>query len=320
MKLLLKIGGNREISLTVFIVLMLLVLLIAYPSFLQPSNLTNIALSSVTVGILALGEVVVIITKGIDLSVGATLGVTTLVVGSLALNGKPLWLVLLAGIGVGVVAGAINGVLITFVKLPAIIVTLGTLSIYSGVMFLVTNGNWVTNLPNSLLAIGNFTVFKVIPGPLLILAILLVIMTVLLGYTVTGRHIYAIGNNLEAARLAGIRVQVVTMLPYIFAGLLSAVAGIVYLAFNGFSTPSTGANLNLDAIAAAVIGGTSIFGGRGSAVGGVLGALLVGIITEALVFFHLPADWNQAAEGFIILVAVITDASIARRASLGRAV
>ncbi|MDQ0189084.1 ABC transporter permease [Alicyclobacillus cycloheptanicus] len=300
-----------------FMVLLLLVLLVSNPSFLKPGNLMDILLSTVTVGILALGEVGVIVTKGIDLSIGAAMGIVTLVVGEAALAGWPIWLVVLGGLIVGAVAGALNGVMISLVKLPPIIVTLGTLSVYSGIMYVVTNGQWVQNLPSQLLALGSFKLWF-LPGPVLILLLCLLVLAVFLRYTVTGRYIYAIGNNADAARLAGIRETRIVFLPYLIAGLLAGVAGVLYIAYNGFSTPSTGADLNLEAIAAAVIGGTNVFGGRGTALGAVLGAVLLGIITEALVFFHLPAVWNEAAEGLIILVAVISDSTLIRKVNMGR--
>ena len=309
--------GNRQATLAAFMILLLLVMLVTNPSFLKPSNMLGIVLNAATVGILALGEVAVIVTKGIDLSIGAVMGIVTLVVGQLSLGGWPVWLGLVVGLVVGLIAGAINGLMISWLKIPPIIVTLGTLSVYSGIMYVVTNGNWVENLPSQLTAIGNFKVWF-IPGPVLILIICLICVAVFLRFTVTGRHIYAIGNNADAARLAGVRESRVVFLPYVISGLLAGVAGILYISYNGFSTPTTGANSNLDAIAAAVIGGTNVFGGRGSALGAVLGAVLLGIISEGLVFFHLPAVWNQAAEGLIILVAVISDAALSSSASTGR--
>ncbi len=312
-----RLGNHRELTLSAFIVLLLLVLLVTIPSFLKSSNLLEILLSSVTVAILALGEVVVIVTKGIDLSIGAIMGIVTLVVGKVTLAGWPVWLAVAFGVAVGLIAGVLNGVMISLVKLPSIIVTLGTLSIYSGIMYVVTGGQWVQNLPNQLLSIGSFTVWF-LPGPVFILLVCLAIMTLFLQFTVTGRYIYAVGNNADAARLAGIQESRITFLPYIIAGGLAGIAGVLYIAYNGFSTPSTGADLNLEAIAAAVIGGTNVFGGRGTALGAVLGAILLGIITEALVFFHLPAIWNEAAEGIIILIAVISDSALAKKINVGR--
>jgi len=311
-RFLIRIGDNREISLAAFIVVLLAVLMIAVPSFVVPSNLSEIAQNSVTICILAMGEVLVIVTKGIDLSVGATLGMTTLIVGQLAVSGWPIWALLGVALLVGVVAGSINGLLVSLAKLPPIIVTLGTLSIYTGVMYIITGGNWVTNLPESFQRLTSWSLLNFFPVMVLYMVALLLVVTIFLRYSITGRHLYALGNNAGAARLAGINERKVIVIPYILSGVLAAIAGVLYLSYNGFSTPSTGSAANLQAIAAAVIGGTNVFGGRGSAMGAVLGALLLGIISESLVFFHLLAVWNDAAEGVIILIAVVADSLLSR--------
>jgi ribose/xylose/arabinose/galactoside ABC-type transport system permease subunit len=272
----------------------------------------NILTTSATVAIVALGETMVIITKGIDLSVGANMGMVTLVAGTMALGNISLPVVMLVALLVGMAAGGVNGVFIGYLGLPPIIVTLGTLSIYSGAMYMITQGAWVTNLPAGLVALGNYRLFGFIPSPVVMLVVLLAVSAVFMQFTLPGRHIYAVGNNEQAASLSGINVRRIILAVYVLAGAFAAIAGIFYLAYNGFSTPSTGANLNLDAIAAAVIGGTNVFGGKGTPLGTVLGALLVGLITGALVFYHLPAVWNQAVEGIIILIAVIADAVMYR--------
>jgi len=302
---------RREFSLIVFILIFLLVMLFVTPRFLQPGNLINILLNISTVGILAMGQCLVIITKGIDLSVGANMGLVTLVVGTLLLNGVPTWLSIAIGVATGLVCGGLNAVLISLLRLPPIIVTLGTLSLFSGLMYMVTNGQWIQNLPSSFLAIGNSKVLG-IPGPVIVLVIVFIVLSVFMEQTVLGRYIYAVGNNPNAARLAGLSTNRTVIVPYVLMGLLAGIAGVLYLSYNGFSTPTTGADLNLESIAAAVIGGTNVFGGRGTALGAVLGAVLLGVITEALVFFHLPAVWNDAVEGLIILIAVIADSGLRR--------
>ncbi|ACV57754.1 ABC transporter permease [Alicyclobacillus acidocaldarius] len=302
---------RREFSLVVFILIFLLVMLFVTPRFLQLGNLINILLNISTVGILAMGQCLVIITKGIDLSVGANMGLVTLVVGTLLLNGVPTWLSIAIGVATGLVCGGLNAVLISLLRLPPIIVTLGTLSLFSGLMYMVTNGQWIQNLPSSFLAIGNSKVVG-IPGPVIVLVIVLIVLSVFMEQTVLGRYIYAVGNNPNAARLAGLSTNRTIIVPYVLMGLLAGIAGVLYLSYNGFSTPTTGADLNLESIAAAVIGGTNVFGGRGTALGSVLGAVLLGVITEALVFFHLPAVWNDAVEGLIILIAVIADSGLRR--------
>ncbi|MDI9260079.1 ABC transporter permease [Alicyclobacillus sendaiensis] len=311
MKATVDLFKRREVSLILFILFFLLIMLCVTPRFLEPGNLVNILLNISTVGILSMGQCLVIITKGIDLSVGANMGLVTLVVGTMLLSGVGTWTSVLAGVLTGLACGALNASLISVLRLPPIIVTLGTLSLFSGLMYMVTNGQWVQNLPASFLALGNWKVIG-IPGPVIVFLIVLLILSVFMESTLLGRHIYAVGNNPNAAKLAGLSPNGIVVVPYLLVGCLAGISGILYLAYNGFSTPTTGADLNLESIAAAVIGGTNVFGGRGTALGAALGAVLLGVITEALVFFHLPAVWNDAVEGLIILIAVIADGGLQR--------
>lgn len=310
-----KIGNNRELSLFLFICLLLFVFAVTTPSMLAPGNVVDLLHNTVVICILTLGAIVVIIARGIDLSIGAIMGFVTLLVGKLAIAGWPLWAIILAGMMAGIIAGCVNGALVTLTKLPPIIATLGTLSIYSGAMYMVTEGQWVTNLPDSLLILGSFQILGVIPGRMAIMALILIGTILFLQVSVKGRHIYAVGNNPIATRLAGIKEKRVVFQTYVIAGLLSAIAGILYISYTGFSTPTTGIDMQLKAIAAAVIGGASVFGGRGTPFGGLLGSFLLVIIASSLVYYHLPAIWNQAAEGAIILIAVIVDSILAKQSS-----
>jgi ribose/xylose/arabinose/galactoside ABC-type transport system permease subunit len=274
---------------------------------LSADSIVDILHNLVVTCLLATGLLIVIIAKGIDLSIGAIMGFVTLVVAKMAVAGMPLWILVLVGIGVGIVLGAINGFLVTVVKLPAIIATLGTLSIYSGFMFVITNGLWITELPRTLTILGKFKVLG-IPGRLIILALILIIIAVLLHYTKFGRYIYAVGNNVKAATLAGVPERPIVFSTYAIAGVIAAIAGLLYVSYTGLTTPTLGVDMQMEALAAAIIGGASIFGGKGTPAGSLLGALLLVLIASALVFFHLPAIWNKVAEGLVILVAVVIDA------------
>jgi len=305
-KILWKLSLQRELSLLVFIGLLLGIFAITTPAMLSGENIVDLLQNLVVISLLTLGILIVIIARGIDLSIGAIMGFVTLFVSKLATLGWPLWTLILAGLVAGLIAGAINGLLVTIVKLPPIIATLGTLSIYAGLMYVITKGQWMTNLPKHLTVLGNFEILG-IPGRMVILAVVIVIVLLFLQFSVPGRYIYAVGNNPHAAKLAGISERPIVFLTYVIAGLLAATAGILYVSYTGFSTPTTGVDMQMKAIAAAVIGGTSVFGGRGTAIGGVLGALLLVLISSCLVFYHLPAIWNKAAEGLIILIAVVAD-------------
>jgi ribose/xylose/arabinose/galactoside ABC-type transport system permease subunit len=307
-----RLSQNREFSIVVFIVFLLIVLATTMPAMLAPANMVDTLQNIVIIGLLTLGALVVIVARGIDLSIGANMGFVALLVGKLALDGWPLWLLILLAVLVGMIGGAINGLLVTLLKLPPIIVTLGTLSIYSGAMFRVTEGQWVMNLPESLTILGSFKVFG-IPGRMVILAVVAVLMVLLMQYSIKGRHIYAVGNNPNAARLAGIQENRIIFLTYVIAGFMAGLAGVLYISYTGFATPTTGLDMQLVAIAAAVIGGASVFGGRGTPFGAMLGSFMLVIIATSLVFYHLPAVWNQAAQGLIILIAVTLDAMMIKR-------
>lgn len=308
-QILFRLGKQREMSLLLFIGVLLIIFAIFVPSMLSAASIVDILHNLVVTCLLATGLLIVIIAKGIDLSIGAMMGIVTMVVAKMAVSGMPLWVLILAGIGVGLLLGSVNGFLVTIVKLPAIIATLGTLSVYSGFMFVITDGQWITELPKTLTNLGKFKVLG-IPGRLLILLLVLAVVFVFLRYTKFGRYIYAVGNNMKAAALAGIPIRPVLFSTYAIAGAIAGIAGLMYVSYTGLTTPTVGAGMQMDALAAAVIGGASIFGGKGTPVGSLLGALLLVLISSALVFFHLPAIWDKVAEGLIILVAVVLDAAM----------
>lgn len=317
-QLLWRLSNQRELSLLVFIGFLVIVFAVTTPAMLSGENIIDLLQNLVVICLLTIGVLVVILARGIDLSIGATMGFVTLLVGKLAVAGWPLWALIIAGLVAGLIAGAINGLLVTVVKLPPIIATLGTLSIYSGLMFVVTKGQWMTGLPKHLTVLGSFTIFG-IPGRMVILGVFLLIVILFLQFSVLGRYIYAVGNNPKAANLAGISDGPIVFVTYLIAGATAALAGILYVSYTGFTTPTMGIDMQMKAIAAAVIGGTSIFGGRGTPIGGFLGSVLLVMIASSLVFYHLPAIWNKAAEGLIILIAVIADAAFENKSQkLGR--
>jgi AI-2 transport system permease protein len=311
-KLLWKLGNQREFTLLIFIGILLGIFALTTPTMLSGKNMMDLLQNMVVICLLTFGMITVIIARGIDLSIGAIMGYVTLLVGKLAVAGWPLWALIAAGLIAGLIAGALNGLLVTVVKLPPIIATLGTLSIYSGLMYIITNGQWITNLPKQLIVLGKFEVWG-IPGRMVILAVILLVMVLVLQFSVFGRYIYAVGNNPNAAKLAGIPEAPVVFITYLIAGLCAALAGILYVSYTGFTTPTTGIDMQMKAIAAAVICGTSVFGGRGTPIGGILGSFLLVIIASCLVFYHLPAIWNKAAEGLIILIAVVSDSMLVNK-------
>ena len=273
--------------------------------FLTSDNLLTVAQEFSYVGIAALGGAMVIMTRGIDLSVGANMALTGLVTTEVLNNGVPAALAILIGMGVGLTIGLVNGALITGIGLQPFIATLGMLSVVRG-------GGLARSQGLTLYPPQSFTVYgqgKIgpIPNPFVVLIVLAAILTVFLNYTRLGRHIYAVGGNENAARLLGIKTKWVKVFVYATAGVLAGVGGILLASFLGTASPNAATGYELDVIAAAVIGGVSLFGGEGSLAGVVLGAALVEEIRNALDIEGVPGYWVQFVIGFVILLAMAFD-------------
>ena len=300
------------ISPAVVLVIAIVVFGIINPRFLFPANLSLITQQVAVVGTLALAQTLIILTAGIDLSVGAAMIFSSMVVAqTAAVNGVPGVLALLIGLIVGLAAGALNGFLVTRLRLPPFIVTLGTLNIFVALTLLYSNGATirgaempailtVTGLP---IAIGDV---RVTVGVLIMIALYLVV-AFSLGRTAWGRHVYAVGDDKEAARLAGISVNRVLMSVYLAAGAILAVGAWVQIGRTNAASPNAGLDLNLDSITAVVIGGTSLFGGRGVVWGTLLGALIVGVFRSGLSLAGLDVLYQTLAVGVLIIVAVSVD-------------
>ena len=281
-------------------------------NFLSISNITNIFIQISSIGIAAVGMTMVIITGGIDVSAGSILGIVAVITAKAALAGLPIPLILILGIAIGVLLGGINGSLVSFIGIPPIIVTLGTMSFFRAMVFQLLGGRWISSFPESFrkISTGNFLN---IPIPVWFMFLLAIIFTYYLEYRPTGRYIYAIGNNIEAARVSGIPTKRVLLLVYIFAGIMYAIAGVVVAARTGIVQTNTGSGFELSVIAATVLGGTNILGGEGSAIGSMLGALLVAIITNGMILINLPALTEGLIVGTIIIISVFTDILKLRR-------
>lgn len=300
------------ISPAIVLVIAVIVFGLLNDRFLNPANLSLITQQVAVVGTLAVAQTLVILTAGIDLSVGAAMVLSSMVIAQTSVNqGVPAVLALSLGLVVGLAAGALNGVLVTRLKLPPFIVTLGTLSIFVALTLLYSGGATVRGgeMPELLTWTGstfdiggvNFTV-----GVLLML-LLYVAIALILSKTAWGRHVYAVGDDPEAARLAGISVSRVLMSVYLAAGAILALAAWIQIGRTNAASPNAGAELNLDSITAVVIGGTSLFGGRGTVWGTLLGALIVGVFRNGLSLAGLDVLWQTFAVGVLIIVAVSVD-------------
>jgi ribose transport system permease protein len=274
--------------------------------FLTGDNLANLARQVAIFGIIAVGQLLVILTAGIDLSVGSVLGLAGCVTAELLYHGVPIPIAILGGLALAVVGGLINGVLVAYAGLPPFIVTLGVLGIARGVVLVFTNANTIQPLPNAFSNIANGTIIGV-PNLLWIFVIVAVIAAFILRRTVFGRYIYAIGSNPESARLAGVPVKRVLVAVYAIAGLLAGVGGVLFTSRLNAGIPTAGTGYELNAIAACVIGGASLFGAKGGAFGAAAGALIVATLNNGGNLLAINSFYLQIIIGLLILVAVFFD-------------
>jgi ribose/xylose/arabinose/galactoside ABC-type transport system permease subunit len=299
---------RREILVTAAIVIVVAASTAAHPYFWSSGNLAFIFADSVVITFLALGESFVMMGRGIDLSVGAIMGLSAIVVGFRIQNhGMTLLPAVLLGAAVGIVFGVGNAVLVGLVRLPPIIATLGTLSVYSGLEFVVTNGNQVDTIPSSITNLGSDTVLPGVPVILLLTLPFVLVSAWVLRYTAFGRSVYAVGDDAEAAYRAGIGVQRVQFLTYVISGLFAGLGGVAFLVYTSGASSTTGINDNLTAIAAAIIGGTALTGGVGGAFGALVGSVFLTVTLTAMSFAHVSDVWQPAGVGVLVLLAVVYD-------------
>jgi len=298
--------AGRESGVLIVLLVVFGALTLASDDFLTGNNLANLARQVSIFGILAIGQLMVILTGGIDLSVGSILGLAGAVTAQLLVAGVQIPLALLLGALVGAVLGIITGLLVTRFKLPPFIATLGMLGIARGVVLVITDANTIQGLPDGFQEIANGSVVG-IPNLLILFVVIAAIAAFVLKRTVFGRYVYAVGSNPEAARLAGVPVRLVTITVYGIAGLLSAVGGVLLTSRLGAGVPTAGTGFELQAIAACVIGGASLSGARGSAIGAACGALLIGVLNNGGNLLAVNSFYLQIAIGLLILVAVAFD-------------
>lgn len=300
----------RELGIVIALLLLIAVTAAIEPRFVESDSLRNLALNASIFAILAAGQTLVIITRNVDLSVGSVLGLSAFLAGDLLAGhaGMPLVLVFLLGIALGAGCGLLNGVLVTWGQVPALVVTLGTLYVFRGLAFLWTDGRQVNaeTLPDSFLNLGTDSLLGV---PILVLIALVVVLGVgqWLRDFRAGRELYAIGSNPEGARLAGVRSERRVLTAFVLAGALAGLGGVLFTARFGTVDATAGTGYELTVIAAAVVGGVAIFGGTGSVYGAALGALLLGTITSSLIVLRVEAFWQQAAIGALLLLAIAFD-------------
>ena len=290
------------------LVILCIVMTILSPYFLTFNNLFNVGTQIAVIAILALGQTFVIVSGGIDLSVGSVLGLAGIVFGwATAVANLPLPLALALGVGAGASAGLINGLLITLGNLPPFIATLAMLSAARGLALVISGGIPLNPIPGPILSLGSGDLFGFVPLPVILMLVMWAITVGILRSTYAGRAMYAIGGNEEASRLSGINVSRQKLLIYTLSGLFAGIAGILLTARLASAQPQAGFTFELDAIAAVVIGGASLSGGVGSASGTLIGALILGVLRNGLNLLNVSAFWQQVVIGAVIALAVMTD-------------
>ncbi len=282
--------------------------------FLSGSNFESIVISVAVLGIIALAVNEVVLCGEIDISTGSMMGLCAVAAGAVALNAGGLILPLLAGVAAGALCGAINGLLVTAGRIPSIIVTLGMLYALRGVILLVTGGTWITGVPDESRILGAGTVLGV-GYPVIILFILFLVTELVSRHSTWGRNVFAVGGNRRAARFAGLPIDRTRFLAFVLVGVFVGIASVIYMGRAGSVQTNTGTGLELQVVAAVVIGGTSISGGRGSSLAALTGAVLIGVILNGLILLGVPGIWQQAVLGALILLAVATD--VLRRRLVG---
>ena len=300
----------REAGISLFILILVIAVTLRAPSFLSVDNFQDILLNISILAIVALAQTMVILTRGIDLSVSSMIGLVGMMVAFVVKENPevPILLTVLLGMALGTVLGTFNGLIITFGRVPPIIATLGTLSIYRGLVFYYSQGTWINSfeLPASFKALSKGTPLG-LPNMVIIAILVAVVVYFFLNYTRTGRDIFAVGSNPEAAKFAGIRQQRITFLVYLISGLLSGLAAVLWVSRFESAQTNTAAGFELQTVAASVVGGVSIGGGVGTVTGVLLGALLLGFIQNSLTLIRISPFWQLAAQGLLILIAVISD-------------
>lgn len=306
---------RREFGTLAGLLVLCAALWIATPHFLTTANLLNVVEQSTLIGIIAVGMTFVILTAGIDLSVGSIVALSGVAMGTAFGAGLPIFPAAMTGLAVGLACGLANGALITLGRLPPFIATLGMMSIARGAALMLSDGRPISGYPDGFRALATGDVLG-IPVPVVVMLAIYGIAHFVLSRTTLGRYTYAIGGNEEAAELSGIRVRAYKSAVYGIAGLLSAVTSILLVARLDSAQPIAGIMYELDAIAAVVIGGTSLLGGAGSVIGTLIGALIMGVLRNGLNLLGVSSYLQQVAIGGVIIVAVLMDMALRRRARL----
>ena len=304
---------SREAVLLGVLVVLMVVMSLLSPLFLTVGNLLNTSRFFVEVGLMALGMTLIIITGGIDLSVGSNLALVSVAVGFSFAAGLPLPLAIVFGLVVGLAAGLFNGLFITLLDLHPLVVTLGTFALFQGLAYGLSEAEAISDFPDWFAYFGQAYFLNVVPGQLFIFIVAVVVVWLILSRTRFGRYVYAIGNNEEAAHFSGVPVRRVKLVLYSGIGLLVGMAAVIYTSRVYTARGDSGLGLELDVISAVVLGGASIYGGSGTIGGTVLGVLIIATLRNGLTLAGVPSTWIVFVLGVLLLVAVFLNEFFRRR-------
>jgi rhamnose transport system permease protein len=317
---LLTIARIREVGISIFILALVIAVALRSPGFLTLNNFRDIMVNISILVIVSLTQTMVILTRNIDLSVGSAIGLVAMMV-SFMVKQYPEFSPVAAvslGVALGSVLGMFNGLIVAYGKVPSIIATLGTLSVYRGLIFLYSGGTWINafEMSRSFKSLAKGTPLG-LPNLVYVAIVVAILVFYFLNYTRTGRDLYAVGSNPDAARFAGIRTQRVVFLVFVLSGIACGLGGVLWASRFESAQTNTAFGFELQTVAAAIVGGVSISGGVGTVPGVLLGALLLGIIQNSLTLIRISPFWQLAVQGLLILVAVVTDNLISRRIQQG---
>ena len=298
-----------ELTTVIALIILMAVITIINSNFLTANNLLNLLLQVTSNALIAFGMTFVILTGGIDLSVGSILALSSALTAGLLGSGMPVTLAILISLILGCILGMMNGLLISYGKLAPFIVTLATMTIFRGATLVYTNGNPITKgLSDTFLFqfLGQGYIVG-IPFPVIIMFIVFIVLYVLLHKTAFGNSVYAIGGNEKAAYISGVKLNKVKIIIYSISGIMASISGLIITSRLSSAQPTAGASYEMDAIAAVVLGGTSLSGGKGRILGTLIGALIIGVLNNGLNIIGVSAFWQQVVKGVVILIAVLID-------------
>lgn len=298
-----------ELTTVIALIILMAVITIINSNFLTANNLLNLLLQVTSNALIAFGMTFVILTGGIDLSVGSILALSSALTAGLLGSGMPVTLAILISLILGCILGMMNGLLISYGKLAPFIVTLATMTIFRGATLVYTNGNPITKgLSDTFLFqfLGQGYIVG-IPFPVIIMFIVFIVLYVLLHKTAFGKSVYAIGGNEKAAYISGVKLNKVKIIIYSISGMMASISGLIITSRLSSAQPTAGASYEMDAIAAVVLGGTSLSGGKGRILRTLIGALIIGVLNNGLNIIGVSAFWQQVVKGVVILIAVLID-------------